>query len=157
MNEVFRLDQDLITEISSAQEVIAAEKGDYTIELIGFAEDSNGDIIRENKSGNYFIMPEFEIYGTGQDERYKTIRHYIGLPFKINSDEYETPKDFARAKKAQQNALVQYRNFSEIIGAVGQTEIRWTDYVGAKMYVKLDKVEDSYGVKNEIEQFIKQL
>lgn len=123
------------------QDPIAVDQGEYKIRIIDL-----GDGVRENSSGNPYIMPRFEVC---DEPLAKDFSNYMGLP-----------TETADAKTLQRN-LAALKNFCKAFGiSFGQLNTcfesnDFNDLLGLEAWAILGKKDDpEYGPQNYIKKWV---
>lgn len=112
----------------------AVEEGEYKIRLI------ECDGIKENSSGNPYILPRFEICDQPTS---KDFTHYMALPHS-GMDAKQMNKTLARLK-----------NFGETFGIDFGRQVDFDELPGLEGWVILgNKDDEEYGPQNFIKKFI---
>ena len=144
MSNTFEIDPDLVDEIDDAEPLIVAPKGTYSLKITDWLADEKGNTIREDKNGLPFCMPVLSIFGTDNDDKYKTLNLFIPLPSGKVKD--------AKKRNAR---FVQFKKICTAFSWDFKDEFNVRERMGSDCEAILDvKNGGQYGDQNEITSFV---
>ena len=118
-------------------------EGEYTIQIMDFKADDEGNIILKNKSGNPYVLPLIDVVDCEEAVYAQRFSHYMGLPH-------------GDMDKKQKNAcLADNRKFYKAFGVDPSQRVNFEDMIGLKAdAILIVKKDIGYGEQNAISKFI---
>ena len=129
--------------IEDAKEPTVAEDGEYTLEILDWKVDKEGNVSRSDSNGNPYIMPVFGIADHEDSEYMKNFTHFLRLPHngldakELNSCRYDL-KMFFKCFGIDYSQRVDYE---ETLGLRGDA-------------ILVTSPDEGYGEQNRVQKFV---